>query len=51
MRESILIFGGKNLKEMEEDGGIGWWYVNQERAENLEYAVYNSLFNSRMGYP
>ena len=34
MRESILIFGGKNLKEMEEDGGIGWWYVNQERAEN-----------------
>ena len=39
MRESILIFGGKNLKEMEEDGGIGWWYVNQERAENLEYAV------------
>ena len=39
MRESILIFGGKNLKDMKEDGGIGWWYVNQERAENLEYAV------------
>ena len=39
MRESILIFSGKNLKEMKEDGGIGWWYVNQERAENLEYAV------------
>ena len=39
MSESILIFGGKSLKEMKEDGGIGWWCVNQERAENLEYAV------------
>ena len=24
---------------MKEDGGIGWWCVNKERAENLEYAV------------
>ena len=39
MSESILIFGGKSLKEMKEDGGIRWWCVNQERAENLEYAV------------
>ena len=30
MSESILIFGGKSLKEIKEDGGIGWWCVNQE---------------------
>ncbi|EXI63246.1 hypothetical protein MHD_03730 [Mannheimia granulomatis] len=39
MSESILIYGGKDLKEIKDDSGIGWWVVNQERAEHLEYAV------------
>ncbi|AGH37679.1 hypothetical protein F542_17970 [Bibersteinia trehalosi USDA-ARS-USMARC-188] len=39
MSESILIYGGKSFGEIMEDGGLGWWIVNQSRAEHLEYAV------------
>ncbi|MDO9795252.1 hypothetical protein Q7542_14095, partial [Glaesserella parasuis] len=39
MKESIVFFSGKSLKDLQEEGGIGWWNTNKERAENLEYAI------------
>lgn len=39
MKESIVFFSGKSLKDILEEGCIGWWYINMERAKNLEYAV------------
>lgn len=39
MKESIVFFSGQSLKDILEEGCIGWWNVGIERAKNLEYAV------------
>lgn len=39
MGESILFFSGKNLQDLIEDNGIGWWKIRESRAKNCDYGI------------
>lgn len=37
--ESVVVFSGKNLDAIREDGGSGHWTARAERVENCEYVI------------
>lgn len=36
---AIVVFTSKNLEDIFDEGGSGWWIISKDRAKNIKYVV------------